>query len=93
MLDDIKKIYRAKYGSELEDDLEENVQKQYRAVVRTTCLFTKLESLAWYGAVVRSVSMRLLPPIFTESAVLSVCCRLLCHQPPREWSVDLNIPN
>ena len=34
MLDDIKKIYRAKYGSELEDDLEENVQKQYRAVVR-----------------------------------------------------------
>ena len=53
MLDDIKKIYRAKYGSELEDDLEENVQKQYRAVVRTTCLFTRLESLACYRAVAR----------------------------------------
>ena len=34
MLDDIKKIYRAKYRTLLEDDLEENVEKKFRPVVR-----------------------------------------------------------
>jgi len=34
MLDDVKKIYRAKYRALLEDDLEENVEKKFRPVVR-----------------------------------------------------------
>ena len=36
MLDDIKKIYRAKHRTLLEDDLEENVEKKFRPVVRAT---------------------------------------------------------
>merc|ERR1719209_176890 len=33
-LDDIKKIYRAKYRNELDDDLEEHVEKKFKPVVR-----------------------------------------------------------
>ena len=34
-LDDIKKIYRAKYRNELDDDLEEHVEKKFKPVVIT----------------------------------------------------------
>ena len=61
MLDDVKKIYRAKYRALLEDDLEENVEKKFRPVVRTRatpksrikCLFHFTTIMDWVSPQVR----------------------------------------
>ena len=44
-LDDIKKIYRAKYRNELDDDLEEHVEKKFKPVVMNNPYY--YESKSW----------------------------------------------
>ena len=44
-LDDIKKIYRAKYRNELDDDLEEHVEKKFKPVVMNHHYY--YESKSW----------------------------------------------